>query len=161
MTATEIILMGEEREYWLSKQEDVTQAQRETGHKFVQSYYQALMALPRNNRGEISECANHVSQLEMLDSMGGNMYYSEEDEFYVDEWSIQTPELYHRHKELGTYITADGMAFQGYAPETAAVDYPKHYQTHVQWDSAGGKCGLCLKEMPGEIMMMHKFYQLP
>jgi hypothetical protein len=99
--------------------------------------------------------------LEMFDAPNQDMCYAEKDEFFVDEWSIRTPELYHRHKELGTWITADGMDFQGYAPDTRDNEeyYVKHYKTHIMWDAAKGTCGLCGDKIPGEIMMMHKFYQ--
>ena len=86
---------------------------------------------------------------------------------FVGDWSIQTPEIYHRHKELGAYLTQDGMNFMA----DSIHDYNKHngkcpcgcretrYKTHIQWDAANGKCGLCGEQMSGEVMMMHKFYQ--
>ena len=154
-TATEI-MMGQEREYREDNLSDMEQAQRESGHPNVMSYYHVLKTLPRH-KGVLQEAKRHVSMLELFDAPNHDMYYSEKDEFFVDNWSIQTPELYHRHKELGTYQTMDGMAFW----KGDEADAPDHYTTHIMWDAAGGECGLCGEHMSGEIMMMHKFYQMP
>ena len=132
-------------------------AQRKSGHKNVRSYYEQIKHLPRTH-GTMNEFRNHVGVLEGLDAPNGNMYYGEKDELFVGDWSIQTPEIYHRHKELGTYMTLDGMAFSGYLSDTDRVDV-NHYKTHIQWDAADGLCGLCGEQMSGEVMMMHKFYQ--
>ena len=148
--------MSQERDYYNDKQNAREYAQDKTGHEHVKSYYQALKYMPRK-KGVIDEFRRHLAMLEMLDAPDGNMYYSEKDEFFVDNWSIQSPELYHRHKEFGNYMTIHGMEFMEYDKP----DDPSYYRTHVQWDAAGGVCGLCDKHMPGEIMMMHNFYKLP
>ena len=157
VTATEIILMGQKEYYESQDRDNVEGAQSRSGHQHVRSYYDVIKHLPRK-RGVMDEARHHVSMLENLDAVNGNMYYSEKDEFYVDEWSIQTPEIYHRHKELGTYFTRDGMDMYGERDivTEAAMD---NYITYIQWDAAGGLCGLCGVQMPGEILMMHKFYQ--
>ena len=137
---------------------DVLDAQRESGHQHVRSYYDAIKHLPRTG-GVMDEHRRHVGVLEHLDAVNGNMYYSEHDEMYVGDWSIQAPEIYHRHKELGNYFTRDGMEFTGYHEDDLVDDKRAHYRTHIQWDAADGKCGLCGEQMSGEVMMMHKFYQ--
>lgn len=159
-TATEI-MMGTERAYGSSQLGDMEQAQQQSGHPDVMSYYNSMKQLPRDN-GVMQGAKEVMSWLKMFDASKGGMYYAEKDEFFVGEWSIQTPELYHRHKELGVYFTMDGMHF------TNKHDYDliTHkelgtYKTYIMWDAANGECGLCEEHMPGEIMMMHRFYQLP
>ena len=158
-TATEII-MGEERSYRVALHGEVLSARSRSGHKHVRSYYDAIKGLPRTN-GIMNEFRNYVGMLEGLDAVNGGMYYSEKDEMFVGDWSIQTPEIYHRHKELGTYFTRDGMEFSGHNDEDLVdlVNIGGQYQTHIQWDAANGLCGLCGEQMSGEIMMMHRFYQ--
>ncbi len=133
---------------------------QKAGYHHVKSYYQAIKHLPRKDRRVVDEAE---AQVKMLESLGGGEYmcYSNKDEFFVDEWSIKTPELYHRHKELGTYRTSDGMAFThwGRPDDTIEPSFVSFYETHVMWDAANGTCELCDVEIPGEIMMMHKFYQ--
>ena len=154
LSPTEII-MGEERAH-----REVLSARSRSGHKTVRSYYDVIKHLPRNG-GVMDEVRHHVDMLENLDAVNGNMYYSEKDELFVGDWSIQTPEIYHRHKELGTYFTMDGMDFSGHNDEDLVdrVNIGGQYQTHIQWDAANGLCGLCGEQMSGEIMMTHKFYQ--
>ena len=154
-TATEI-MMGHEREYRESLMDDRNIAKKETGYGDIKAYYSSIKSMGYVE-GVVLNARAHVKMLEMMDAPEGNMYYSEKDEFYVDEWSIQTPEIYHRHKELGTYLTSDGMHIEAYKPEWAEVS--SVYETHIQWDAANGECGLCGVQMPGEIMMMHCFYQ--
>ena len=151
--------MGHEREYRADLASDVLATQSRSGHKTVRSYYDAIRQLPRTN-GMMNEFRNHVGVLESLDAVHGNMYYSAKDELFVGDWSIQTPEIYHRHKELGIYFTTDGMHFPVYNDDDL-VDLAKvgNYKTHIMWDAAKGECGLCGEHMPGEIMMMHRFYQ--
>ena len=155
-TATEII-MGEERDYREALHGEVLSARSRSGHRHVRSYYDSIKGLPRTN-GVLDNVRGHLSNLESLDAVKGNMYYSEKDELFVGDWSIQTPEIYHRHKELGAYFTRDGMEFSGHNDEDL-VNIGGQYQTHIQWDAANGLCGLCGEQMSGEIMMMHKFYQ--
>ncbi len=151
--------MGQEREYRESLHDDVLSAQSRSGHHHVRSYYNAIKNLPRVG-GVLENVKEHVSNLEGLDAVHGNMYYSEKEEMFVGDWSIETPEIYHRHKELGMYFTTDGMHFPVYHDDDL-VDLAKvgHYNTHIMWDAAKGLCGLCGEQMPGEIMMMHRFYQ--
>ncbi len=152
--------MGEEREYKTPLYEEMEAAQSRSGYKHVRSYYDAIKYLPRTS-GVLDDVRGHVSNLEGLDAVHGNMYYSEKNELFVGDWSIQTPEIYHRHKELGTYFTRDGMDFSGHNDEDLVdlVNIGGQYQTHIQWDAADGLCGLCGEQMSGEVMMMHKFYQ--
>ena len=149
--------MGEEREYREAMHGKELIAQYKSEQKRVLIYYEAIRHLPRTS-GVMDEFRHHVSMLEGLDAVHGNMYYSERDEMFVGDWSIQTPEIYHRHKELGTYMTREGMDFKSYHdPDSIVIE--DHYKTHIQWDAANGLCGLCGEQMSGEIMMMHKFYQ--
>ena len=157
MTATEI-RMGEERAYRESQEDDVLGAQSRSRHKNVRTYYDVIKHLPRTN-GIMNEHKNHVGVLEGLDAVNGNIYYSERDEMFVGDWSIATPEIYHRHKELGEYMTADGMVFTDPCPCAVCKNDTSHYRTHIQWDAGDGECGLCGEQMSGEVMMMHKFYQ--
>ena len=157
-TAMEI-MMGEEKAYRESQDGDVLAAQSRSCHNTVLAYYNAIRWIPRLS-GVMEDARHHVSMLERLDAVMGGMYYSEKDELFVGDWSIQTPEIYHRHKELGMYFTADGMDFTGYHDDDL-VDLAAlgNYKTHIQWDAANGLCGLCGEQMSGEIMMMHRFYQ--
>jgi len=158
MTATEV-MMGQEREYMELRQGGMERAQSRSGHKHVRSYYDAIKHLPRTS-GVLDDVKGHLSNLEGLDAVNGNMYYSEKDEMFVGDWSIQSPEIYHRHKELGTYFTMDGMDFTGYHDDDLVVaGAAGQYKTHIQWDAAKGECGLCGEHMSGEVMMMHLFYQ--
>lgn len=151
--------MGEEREYWEQLTWDKQAAQKASGYTNVRAYYDAIKGLPRTN-GVLNQFRNHVGILEGLDATHGNMYYGEKDELFVGAWSIETPEIFHRHKELGAYFTMNGMDFTGHHDDDlvdeGSVD---RYKTHIQWDAAKGECGLCGEQMPGEILMMHKFYQ--
>ena len=149
--------MEEEREYKTPQYEEMEAAQSGSGHSHVRSYYGYIRGLPRIN-GVLDNVRGHLSNLEGLDAVNGDMYYSEKDELFVGDWSIQTPEIYHRHKELGTYFTFDGMEFTGYHDDDL-VDLIGRYKTHIMWDAANGECGLCGEHMSGEVMMMHKFYQ--
>jgi len=156
MTATEVV-MSQEREYRESQLYDRDRAISETGQDNVKGYYNAIRNM-MYIKGVVMGAKEHVKMLENFDAPDGNMYYSEKDEFFVDNWSIKTPEIYHRHKELGTYMTMDGMGFKSYhAPDSEVIK--DHYKTHIMWDAAKGECGLCGEHMPGEIMMMHLFYQ--
>ena len=148
--------MEEEREFKTPLYEEMESAQSRSGHNTVRSYYDAIRYLPCTN-GTMNKFRHHVSMLEGLDAVHGNMYYSTKDELFVGDWSIETPEIYHRHKELGTYMTMDGMSFWNQDPDNI-VDIDK-YQTHIMWDAANGECVLCGEHMSGEVMMMHKFYQ--
>ena len=90
-TATEI-MMGEESSYRQDMLSDHKQAQHESGHPNVMSYYHVLKTLPRT-KGVVQGAREHVNMLEMFDAPNRDMYYSEKDEFFVDDWSIQTHEL--------------------------------------------------------------------
>lgn len=159
-TATEI-MMGEERAYRNDQLSDRDVAERNSGYPDIRSYYQAMKQLPRDH-GVMEGVKEVVSWLEMFDAPRGDMYYAEKDEFFVGEWSIQSPELYHRHKELGVYFTMNGMEFSGKHDDDLIIrSQPGTYKTYIMWDAANGTCGLCTEEIPGEIMMMHKFYQMP
>ncbi len=148
--------MGEERSYREARHGEVLSARSRSGHKNVRSYYDAIKHLHRTN-GVLDGVRGHLSNLEGLDAVMGGMYYSEKDELFVGDWSIQTPEIYHRHKELGELMTMDGMDFVDHHDSEEV--HPNYYRTHIQWDAANGLCGLCGEQMSGEIMMMHKFYQ--
>ena len=151
--------MGYDREYREDLASDLVNWQSRSGHNTAQSYYDAIRHIPRTN-GTMNEFKHHVNMLEGLDSVHGNLYYSEKDELFVGDWSIQSPEIYHRHKELGTYFTMDGMEFTGHHDEDLVImDSVGRYKTNIMWDAANGECGLCRERMSGEVMMMHKFYQ--
>ena len=137
------------------------QAERGNTRVFgVKEYYKELMTIPLSSDGVVYNPQKHVDILSSLDG-GPQMYYTEPDDLFVGDWNIAGPEIYHRHKELGTFTTMDGMNLWavddlGKCPCGCEVDSD---ETHVQYDAAKGLCGLCNEQMPGEIMMMHKFYQ--
>lgn len=127
----------------------------------ARTFYDRIRHMVRE--GEVLKYAReYVDHLEVING-ADNMYHSEKDELFVGDWSIATPEIYHRHKELGTFMTMDGMAFNTTSftipKEDVKVPHSMYYETHIMWDAAGGECGLCREHLPGEIMMMHKFYQ--
>ena len=114
----------------------------------IDYYREVVMSLPldpEDPKGRaVMGAADHARVLERLCPYSSYLIHTKEgaDHVYVDDWSIEDECLYHRHPELT-------------AQDINGWDYG-----FLEWEVLDSKCTMCDKQIPEEIWMMHKFYQL-
>ncbi len=104
-------------------------------------YREVVMAQPRR-KGIIFGGESHLNALAMLTRSGLFVVEADDDDIYVDDWKVNGDLLAHKHPEFGEIQTG----------WTKGVVEAEVYGIR--------RCTVCDKQCPGEINMMHKFYQL-
>ncbi len=105
------------------------------------AYYRDFV-LPDIKDGRVSNPSLHVDIICNLPMDGGMMIGEQrEEDIFIDDWNVSSPELVHRHPEFG-YLRVPGA------------------QGIVEVDTTKGKCDLCHKVISGELDMIHTFYQI-
>lgn len=104
-------------------------------------YKEVVMTVPRRD-GIILGGDTHLNAIALLTTGGLFVVEIDPEDIYVDDWRVNGPNLSHKHPEFGLIRT-------GWTEGVAECDIV-HNRT----------CSVCAKVCPGEIEMMHKFYQL-
>ena len=71
----------------------------------------------------------------------GASYGVIEDTIHVDNWAVNEKTIFHKHPEFGVVDHIDGPA-------------------ELEFTVKDGKCDMCGTEIPGEVLFLHKMYQL-
>ena len=112
-----------------------------TSEEYYRKVVTGLPLDPDDSRGEaVVDASFHADVCQML-ARGGSYaipFDTPEKYLYVDNWSIDSPCLYHRHPELRVLGT----------------------KNNLEWDVLDNMCTMCDKQIPGEIWMMWKLEQL-
>ena len=109
----------------------------------IKDYYLGVVRqMPVDENGLVYG-AEHHSRVLMYLSFTGVWEVCSDDAVYIDDWNLSSPELTHRHRELGVRLSSYDN---------------KHYSS--EFDVQQGKCVLCGEEVPGEYVMVHNFYRL-
>ena len=116
-----------------------------TSEEYYRVVVKDLPIDPNDPRGEAIVGADiHADVCERL-ARGGSYAVSfnpSMEYLYVDNWAIDGACLYHRHPELRIMGTQNLI------------------EAHLEWDVFDNRCGMCDKQIPGEIWMMWKLSQL-
>lgn len=108
-------------------------------------YKEVVSAMPRED-DIILGAKDHLDALELLYEGGLYVVELDDSDIFVDGWRVNSPWLAHKHPEFG-------MIERHYSTRW-------EYMGMVECDVHHKTCGICKKQIPGEIEMMYQFYRL-